>query len=146
MRSEAASVQAYLDDLDPERRDVMAQIVATIRENVPTGYDEVMAWGMPTWEVPLTTQPDTYNGKPLAYVSAAAQKRHYAVYLMGLYADTPAYADFAQRWSPPSGKKLDRGKSCVRFTKVDDVDLPLIGEAIAAVPVDAFVANYTSVR
>jgi uncharacterized protein YdhG (YjbR/CyaY superfamily) len=146
VRSSAETTQQYLDGLEPDRREVVEQLIDVVRESLPPGYEEAMTWGMPGWEVPLSTQPDTYNGKPLAYVSLAAQKHHYAVYLMGLYADAGLEEDFRARWSPPSGKALDMGKSCVRFRRLEDADLPLIGEMVAAVPVEEFVQYYASTR
>jgi len=146
MRSSAATTREYLDGLEPDRREVVEQLVDLVRANLPPGYEEAMTWGMPGWEVPLSTQPETYNGKPLAYVSLAAQKNHYAVYLMGLYADAGLEEEFRARWSPPSGKALDMGKSCVRFRRIEDADLPLLGEMVAAIDVERFLQYYDSVR
>ena len=146
MRSDAATVGDYLAALEPERREVVATLRELVLANLPTGYVESMTWGMPSYEVPLERYPATYNKKPLSYVSLAAQKRHYAVYLMGLYADSPLEQDFRARWSPPSGRRLDMGKSCVRFPRLEDADLPLIGEAVAAYPVDDFLALYETAR
>lgn len=140
MRSDASGVDAYLADLPEERRAVAAAVIAAIRAAIPDGYAESMTWGMPTWEVPLEVSGRTYNGKPLAYVSFAAQKRHYAVYLMALYADGAAERDFRSRWAAPSGCALDMGKSCVRFTALEHADLPLISQAVAAVSVADFVS------
>ena len=138
----STSPDEYVAALEPERRPIIEAVRAVVLANLPTGYDEVMAWGMITYEVPLTTQPDTYNGKPLSFAALAAQKRHNALYLMGLYADSDEDRAFRAAWSPPSGRKLDMGKSCVRFTKLDDIDLPLIGATIAAMPVERFLATY----
>lgn len=100
-----------------------------------------MNWGMITYEVPLRTFPDTYNGQPLAYAALASQKWHMAVYLSGIYgtADLRAWFEEAYR---ATGLRMDIGKSCVRFTSIDQLPLDLIGEAIAAVPVDEFIAMH----
>jgi hypothetical protein len=140
------TVDEYLASLPDDRREVLATVRDVVVANLPPGYAESMTWGMPTYEVPLERYPDTYNGKPLAYVSLAAQKKHYAVYLMGVYSDGPLDRDFRARWAPPSGKRLDMGKSCVRFTKLADADLPLIGETVAALPVEEFLAVYERER
>ena len=112
---------------------------------MPTGYHEAVAWGMITWSVPLERYPDTYNGQPLCYVGLAAQKRHYSVYLMGLYSDSEQDTDFRARWLA-SGRKLDMGKSCLRFKRLADLDLDLLAEVVASTPVDAFLATYERVR
>ncbi len=93
---------------------------------------------MISYVVPLSTYPDTYNGKPLAVVSLAAQKRHGAVYLMGIYAD-PAEAKWFEAAYRESGKRMDIGKSCVRFRTIEDLPLDLIGAAVQRMPVDRFV-------
>lgn len=139
MRSAASGVDDYLAELPEDRRAVAEPVVATIRAAIPAGYVESMTWGMPTWEVPLDISGRTYNGKPLAYVSFAAQKRHHAVYLMALYADSPAEQEFRSRWDPPSGRALDMGKSCVRFGRLEDADLPLIAQTVGSLGVAEFV-------
>ena len=132
----------YVAALAPDRQPVIEGVRSVVLANLPPGYDEVMAWGMITYEVPLTTQPDTYNGKPLAFAALAAQKRHNSLYLMGLYADSDEDRAFRAAWSPPSGRKLDMGKSCIRFTALEDIDLPLIGATIASMPVERFLALF----
>jgi uncharacterized protein YdhG (YjbR/CyaY superfamily) len=144
--SSSSGIDDYLESLAPERREVASTVVAAIRAAIPDGYVESMTWGMPTWEVPLEVSGTTYNGKPLAYVSFAAQKRHYSVYLMALYADSAQEAAFRADWSAPSGRALDMGKSCVRFARLDDADLPLLGAVIAATSVEAFLSHYGASR
>jgi hypothetical protein len=112
---------------------------------MPAGYHEGIAWGAITWSVPLERYPDTYNGQPLGYVALAAQKRYYAVYLMGLYSDSEQDKGFRARWLA-SGRKLDMGKSCLRFKRLDDLDLGLLAEVVASTPVDAFLATYERAR
>ena len=114
---------------------------SVILERLPDGYAEEMRWGMISYEVPLSVQPDTYNGKPLMYAALASQKRHMAVYLSGVYADAEARADFEQAYRA-TGKRIDMGKSCVRFRRLDDLPLDLIGDAIARHPVTEFVDLY----
>src|SRR5919107_5809352 len=94
---------------------------------MPAGYREGVAFGMITWCVPLERYPHTYNGQPLGYVALAAQKRHYALYLMGLYADSGEAAQFRSRWEA-GGRRLDMGKSCLRFRGLDDLHLDLVWE------------------
>jgi hypothetical protein len=139
MRSDAATVEQYLAELDDERRAEVELVYRTVRDAMPAGYTESMAWGMITWSVPLDRYPDTYNGQPLCYVSLAAQKRHNALYLMGLYADSGEAKEFRDRWTE-DGRRLDMGKSCLRFKRADDLRLDLIAETVAATPPDGMIA------
>ena len=145
MHSDAASVAAYLTELPADRREVMGKVLETVRRHLPPGYTETMAWGMITWSVPLERYPNTYNGQPLGYAALAAQKRHYSLYLMGTYMDPPQEQDFRARWEA-TGRKLDMGKSCLRFKKIEDLDLGLVGEVIAATPVEDFLRTYERQR
>ena len=139
MKSEAKTVTAYLADLPEDRRKALKKIRAVIRKHLPKGYKEGMNWGMISYEVPLRVCPDTYNGQPLMYAALASQKRHMAIYLCGLYASAKVQKRFDARLKK-EGPKLDRGKSCLRFKKLEDVPLDLVGELIAAVPLEEFVA------
>jgi uncharacterized protein YdhG (YjbR/CyaY superfamily) len=145
MRSDAVSVGAYLAQLPADRRQVVAEVLETVRRHVPPGYTETMAWGMITWSVPLERYPNTYNGEPLGYAALAAQKHHYALYLMSTFMDPLAERDFRGRWEA-AGRKLDMGKSCLRFRKIDDLNLDLVGEVIAATPLEEFLATYERQR
>ncbi len=138
-------VRAYLDALPEERRAVIGTVFDTVRAAMPDGYELAMAWGMPTWSVPLATFPRTYNGKPLAYVSLAAQKNYNSLYLMALYSDSTEEADFAERWRE-SGRTLDMGKSCLRFRRLEDVDLGIVADTVAAMPVERFLETYERIR
>ena len=134
MQSKAISVEQYLDELSDDRKKSLSMVRKTIVENLPDGYDEVFNWGMITYEVPLETYPDTYNGKPLMYSALASQKNHMSVYLMGCYMSPDIRNKFEKAYKK-SGKKFDAGKSCIRFKKVDDLPLKLIGETIASISV-----------
>jgi Domain of unknown function (DU1801) len=137
--------RAYLDSLPEERRRQVSKVRAVIRRNLPRGYVETMNWGMITYEVPLRRFPDTYNGQPLAYAALASQKRHMAVYLSGIYGSPELQTWFEQAYRA-TGLRMDIGKSCVRFTAIDQLPLDLIGEAIAAVSVDQFIAMHEASR
>ena len=139
MRSEATSIDEYLAELPTERRDAIGVVREEILVNLPEGYEEAMNWGMITYQVPLEAYPDTYNGQPLMYAALASQKNHMAVYLTAVYADTETRDGFLDSYKA-TGKRLDIGKSCVRFRRLDDLPIELIGEAIAACNVDAFIA------
>jgi hypothetical protein len=139
MRSDAQTVEQYFAELDGDRRAQIEPVYRAVHDAMPDGYSESMAWGMITWSVPLERFPDTYNGQPLCYVSLAAQKRHNALYLMGLYADSREASEFRERWTE-DGRKLDMGKSCLRFKEPEDLRLDLIAETVAATPPDGMIA------
>lgn len=145
MRSEATTVEQYLGDLPDDRREAIETVRDVIVANLPTGYEEEMNWGMITYAVPLETYPDTYNGQPLMYAALASQKNHMAVYLSGVYADEDRREIFLARYRD-TGKRLDMGKSCVRFRRIDDLPVALIGETIAAIDVDTFIRVYEDSR
>ena len=138
-RSAATSVPEYLESLPEERRAVVATVRDVILKNLPKGYQETMNWGMISYEIPLDRHPAAANGQPLIYAALAAQKNHYAVYLLGLYAEGKPPGWFAEEFRK-AGKKLDMGKSCVRFRKLDDIPLETIGRAIAGTSVEQLIA------
>ncbi len=141
--SKAETVEDYLAELPDDRRDDIAEARDVILENLPDGFVEAMSWGMISYEVPLEAYPDTYNGKPLMYAALASQKNHMAVYLTSVYATEESAADFRERYKA-TGKKLDMGKSCVRFKTIEQLPLDLIGETIAATSVDDLLAIHQS--
>lgn len=143
--SGVTTVEQYLDQLPPERREVVSKVRDTIRRNLPKGYEETINSGMIGYEIPLSKYPNTYNRKPLSLAAIAAQKSHYAVYLMCAYQD-PKQAKWLEQEFAKSGKKLDMGKSCVRFKKLDDVDLNAIGKVIADTPPEKFIKQYEAGR
>ena len=145
MRSDAATVAEYLAGLPDERRAALEAVRAVVLENLPRGYEETMNWGMISYELPLRVYPDTYNKRPLMYAALASQKRHMSLYLMGVYA-FPGAAEAFEREYRESGKRYDMGKSCVRFRRVDDLPLDLIGRTIAALAPDDFIARYEQLR
>ena len=145
MGTDASTPQEYLAGLDDDRRAQIEPVYRLVGEAMPDGYAETVAYGMITWSVPLETFPDTYNGQPLAYVSLASQKRHNALYLMGLYSDSDAAEDFRRRWTE-DGRRLDMGKSCLRFRDASDLRADLVAEAVAATPPDRLIAIHQRAR
>ena len=138
MQSKANTVKQYLNELPNDRKKAISIVRQTILENLPYGYDEVINWGMITYEVPLETYPNTYNGKPLMYAALASQKNHMAVYLMGCYMVPEIRNEFEKAYNK-SGKRFDAGKSCIRFKKIDDLPLDLLGKTIASMDVNEFI-------
>jgi uncharacterized protein YdhG (YjbR/CyaY superfamily) len=145
MQSDATTVAGYLAALEPDRREAIETVRAEILANLPEGYEEAMNWGMITYQVPLERHPDTYNGEPLMYAALASQKNHMAVYLIAVYADEETREEFVAAYKA-TGKRIDMGKSCVRFKKLDDLPLELIGKTIAEVSVDVFVTETETAR
>jgi len=143
--SAARTAEAYLAELPPERRAVVSAVRDVVRAHLPAGYAEEMGFGMISYVVPLSRQPDTYNGKPLCYAALAAQKNHFALYLMCAYAD-PERKAWLEGAFRQAGKRFEAGKSCVRFQRLEDLPLDVIGEFIASCSVDTFVARHESVR
>ncbi len=133
MHSTAASVAEYLRSLPDDRQPAIEAVRRVVNDSLPPGYEEAMNWGMITWQVPLATYPDTYNGQPLMYAGLASQKRYMALHLMGIYTSPAAREAFEAAYRA-TGKRFDAGKACVRFRKLDDLPLDLVAETIAALP------------
>ena len=138
MRSEATTVEEYLRSLPQDRGESISAVRQVILKNLPDGYEEMMNWGMITYQVPLETYPDTYNGQPLMYAALASQKNYMALYLTGIYTSESSRSEFEAAYKA-TGKRFDVGKSCVRFRKLDDLPLPLIADSIASVKVEDLV-------
>lgn len=148
MYSTAATVKDYLAALPPERKVALEAVRRVILENLPKGYEEMMQYGMISYVVPLTLYPQGYLDNPavpLCYAALASQKNHMAVYLTNVYSDKETEQWFRAAYAA-SGKKIDMGKSCVRFKKLDNLPLDLIGQAIARTPVAEFIETYTQAR
>ena len=143
--SKAAAPEDYIAELPPERAALVSRLRDIVNANLPEGYVERMSWGMIGWEVPLETYPDTYNGQPLVFAGLAAQKNHTALYLNCIYASDARTERLKAAWAA-AGKKLDMGKSCMRFKGADDVAEDALAEAIRSVPLDAFIAEYEASR
>src|SRR6056297_301988 len=143
--SAATTVEDYLDELPGDRAEVVRAVRELVLANLPDGVVETMNWGMIAYEIPLDRHPDTYNGQPLLYAALAAQKRHYALYLHSVYT-SEADAQRLQRTYDDAGVKLDVGRSCVRFKRLDQLLPEAIADAIGAVTVDEFIDRYESAR
>jgi uncharacterized protein YdhG (YjbR/CyaY superfamily) len=143
--SRASTVEDYLAELPPERREVVSAVREEILRNLPEGYQEAMNWGMISYEIPLERYPETYNGQPLMYAALAAQKNHYAVYLTSVYMQPEGMERFRAAFAE-AGKKLDMGRSCVRFRRLADLPLQAISDVVAATPVDEFIRQFEASR
>lgn len=131
--------------LPEDRKAAIDTVRGTILENLPTGYEETFQHGMLSYVIPLSTYPTTYNKMPLVFAALASQKSYMTVYLMNIYGNVADEQWFIDRYKA-TGKRLNMGKSCVRFKKLEDLPIDLIGEAIARTPVSAFIQIYESAR
>ncbi len=140
VQSKAKTVAEYLDELPEDRRAAISKVRSVVKKNLPKGYKERMGFGMITYEIPLDEYPDTYNGRPLCYIGLASQKSHMALYLTNVYAD-PEQEKFLADAFKQAGKKMDMGKSCLRFRNVEDLPLDAIGKIVASTPPEAMIAK-----
>ena len=145
MQSDAVTVEQYLSELDGGRREAVASVREAILDNLPDGYEEIMQYGMISYVVPLDVLADTYNGQPLMYIALASQKQYMSLYLTNVYGDESVEKWCKERYLA-TGKKLNMGKSCVRFRKLDDLPLEFVAEVVARTPIDEFVTIYKASR
>jgi len=147
MQSSAKTVAEYLKSLPADRREAISAVRKVILDNLPEGYEECMSYGMIGYVVPHRIYPKGYHcnpSLPLPFANLASQKNHMALYLMCCYGDKATDDWFRKAWAA-AGKKLDMGKSCVRFKKLEDVSLEVIGQVIARVPVKNYIARIEQV-
>src|SRR5437588_8060469 len=131
MTTTATTPDEYTASLPPDRREIISKIRDAINDNIPPGFEECMPYGMIGWAVPHSIYPKGYHvdpSKPLGLISLASQKNHIAIYHMGLHPGTDLHKWFVAEWPKHTSKKLDLGKSCLRFKKSEDVPLDLIGK------------------
>nr|WP_321294623.1 DUF1801 domain-containing protein [uncultured Sphaerochaeta sp.] len=141
MKSNATTVQAYIDSLTFEHQAVILPMRSFILSHLPEGMQENISWGMLSYEVPLEVYPTTYNKKPLLYAAIAAQKQYYSLYLMGVYLEEDRKA-LLQKAFEKSGKRLSMGKSCIRFKRMEDLPLDLIGQMLSSHTIASYIALY----
>src|ERR1041385_4733790 len=147
MTSSATSVNEYVASLPDDRRAAISAVRDVILNRLPQGYEEGMQYGMIGYFVPHSLFPQGYHcdpKQPLNYATLGSQKNHMALYLMCVYGNAAQREWFEQAYKA-SGKKLDMGKACLRFKKLDDLPLDVIGQAIARTPVDKYIAAYLAV-
>ena len=139
------SVQQYINSLSFEKKETISKIVSIIRENLPKGFHEQMNYGMPSWVVPHSIYPDGYHCSPelpLPYISIASQKNFIALYHMGIYATPELLNWFMKEYPKHSKRKLDMGKSCIRFKRLNNIPFELIGKLCAKMTVKEWIAIY----
>ncbi len=144
MQSKATTVQEYLAQLPADRRQAMEAVRQVILKNLDKDYEEGMQYGMIGYFVPHRVYPAGYHcnpKEPLPFVGLGSQKNHMSLYLMCVYGNTEHTKWFQDAWAK-TGKKLDMGKACVRFKKIEDLALEVIGEAIKRVPAKKYIAHF----
>lgn len=147
MKSNAKTVQEYLASLPEDRRAGIETVRRVILKNLDKDYEEGMMWGMIGYAVPHRVWPLGYHcdpKKPLMMAALSSQKNALTVYLMPLYSDRAERVWFEKAWAK-TGKRLSMGGCCIRFRKVEDAALDVIGEAVRRVPARKYVENYVKI-
>ena len=147
MQSKATTVDAYIAELPEDRKKAMTELRKVIKKNIPKGFKEGMSYGMMGWSVPHSIYPPGYHCTPelpLPFMSIASQKNFIAVYHMGVYADPKLLNWFTTSHAKASPKKLDMGKSCIRYKKPEDIPYKLIGELASKITVNDWIEMYES--
>ena len=145
MQSKAKTVDEYIDELPEDRKKAMTELRKVIKKNIPKGFQEGMGYGMAGWSVPHSKYPAGYHCDPklpLPFLGLASQKNFIAVYHMGLYSDPKLLKWFTDAHAKASPKKLDMGKSCIRYKKPEDIPFQLIGELVSRITPDEWIATY----
>jgi Domain of unknown function (DU1801) len=148
MQSKAKTVSEYIASLPDDRAEIIAAVRKEILNNLPKGFEETMQYGMISYVVPHTLYPGGYHTNPkdaLPFISLASQKNHIALYHMAVYAG-PLHDWFVKEWEKFTDKKLDMGKSCIRFKKPDDVPVKLIGKLSAKMTPKQWIKAYETAK
>lgn len=145
MQSKATTVEEYISELPDERKKAISDLRKVIKKNLPKGFKEEMSYGMIGYVVPHSKYPAGYHCNPqlpLPFLNIASQKNFIAVYHMGLYANPTLYKWFTEAHAKASTKKLDIGKSCMRYKKPEDIPFELLGELASKITPDEWIAAY----
>ena len=148
MKSDIKSPEDYINQAPEDRQNALNTLRQTIKDNLPKGFEEGMSYNMIGYVVPHSVYPNGYHCDPklpLPFMSFASQKNSINFYHMGLYAKPELYNWFVNEYPKYSSKKLDMGKSCVRFKKVDDIPYKLIAELVTKISVEEWVNTYETV-
>lgn len=136
-----ATVEGYLASLTAERRAVIEEAREFVHAHLARGFVELVNWGVINWAVSLEELPDTYNGQPLMYVGLGAQKNYNSLYLMGAYDGSDGATLLASAFQK-AGKRLDMGKCCLRFKRLEDLELTSVAQVIARSTPKDYIAYY----
>lgn len=147
MQSNAKTPEEYIATSPEDRQQVLTEIRQAINANIPAGFEETMGYGHFGWVVPHSVYPAGYHCNPkdpLPFLGVASQKNFIALYHMGIYADPDLLAWFQDAWSKASPRKLDMGKSCIRFKKPEHIPVKLIGELASRMSAEQWIQIYES--
>jgi uncharacterized protein YdhG (YjbR/CyaY superfamily) len=145
MQSKATTVDEYIEELPPDRKEAIKTLRKVILENLPEGFKEEMSYGMIGYVVPHSIYPKGYHCTPklpLPFLNIASQKNYIAVYGMGVYADKQLLKWFTDNYAKHTSSKIDMGKGCIRFKKPDQIPFKLIGELASKVTVEEWIKLY----
>ncbi|MEO0480494.1 MAG: DUF1801 domain-containing protein [Planctomycetota bacterium] len=145
MPAAATTVPAYIDSLPDDRKAAVKKLRTVIRKNLPKGFKETINYGMPSYVVPHSKYPGGYHCTPelpLPFLSFASQKGFVALYHMGIYADAKLMKWFEKEYPKHVSTKLDMGKSCIRFKKIEIIPFELIGELVSKMSVEDWITLY----
>lgn len=145
MTSDAKSVDEYIEGIPEDRRETIIAMRDAINANIPPGFEEMMGYGHFGWSVPHSVYPAGYHCNPkdpLPFLGLASQKNFIALYHMAIYADPDLLAWFQDAWSKATARKLDMGKSCIRFKKPEHIPVELIGKLASKVSVAEWIQMY----
>ena len=145
MQYEASSPEDYIHQAPEERQVALKKLRKTITDHLPKGFQEVISYGMIGYVVPHTLYPDGYHcdpKTPLPFMSFASQKNSINLYHMGIYAKPEIYDWFVSEYPKHCKRKLDMGKSCIRFKKIEEIPFDLIGELCSKLTVDTWIDIY----
>lgn len=141
------TITDYLNTIPEDRKPYFLKLRETMLQNIPVGFEEQLSYGMIGYVVPFSEYPKGYHCNPklpLPFVNIASQKNFIAIYHMGIYMNTELYNWFISEYPKHSKVKLDMGKSCIRFKKVDQIPYEIIGELMGKMSKDAWIKNYES--
>ena len=147
MKIKANNILEYKKNVPEDKKDVFDKLMKTVRENIPKGFSEELSYGIPAWVVPHSLYPKGYHCAPelpLPFVSIASQKNFIALYHMGIYATPDLLNWFIKEYPKHSKRKLDMGKSCIRFKKMDDIPFELIGDLMKKMNPKEWMKKYES--
>lgn len=145
MQSTAQTPQDYIESLPSDRKEVITKLMKVIQSHLPEGFQEGMGYGMLCYSVPHTIYPKGYHCDPklpLPFLSIASQKNFIALYHMGIYANSALLDWFVAEYPKHCKTKLDMGKSCIRFKKMEDIPFELLGELLSKVSVQEWITTY----
>jgi uncharacterized protein YdhG (YjbR/CyaY superfamily) len=149
MKIESTTPDEYISKLSDQQKDAVAQLRRVVKKNLPEGFEETINYGMIGYIVPYSIYPKGYNCKPkqpLPFINIAAQKNHISLYHMGIYLNAELLNWFTNEYPNYSKSKLDMGKGCIRFKKIDDIPYELIGLLVQKITVNEWIKTYEKTR